>query len=120
MSAVLDGSSTQLTANTVDDADPAWSPDGAKIAFSHFNSGTNHFEIWTMNANGTSQAALVTDSAHDLTQPTWAPDGTKVAYQYKFSATDDDIYRADTSGVNVNVTAVATSGSNDRNPAWSP
>ena len=37
----------------------------------HFNSTTNHFEIWTMNANGSGQAALVT-AAVDLTNPTWS------------------------------------------------
>jgi Tol biopolymer transport system component len=42
---------TQLTSDPRFDLQPAWSPDGTKIAF-HSNR-TEHFEIYAMNADGT-------------------------------------------------------------------
>jgi Tol biopolymer transport system component len=121
MSGAYDGSgSTQLTSNTVDDKDPAWSPNGSKIAFAHLNSGSGKFEIWIMNADGTGQAALVTNAAVNLTLPSWSSDGSKIAYQYEFSPTDDDIYRASTSGLNSGIAGVRTSSINERNPAYAP
>jgi hypothetical protein len=121
MTGAIDGTgSAQLTTNTVDDKDPAWSPDGQKLAFAHLNSGTGKFEIWTMNANGSGQAALVTNPSINLTQPSWNTDGTRIVFQFEFSATDDDIYRADTSGLNVNVTPVVNGGANERSPVYVP
>jgi len=120
MVGAYDGSgSIQATNNTVDDKDPAWSPDGKKIAFAHFNSTTNLFEIWTMNPDGSGQTALVTQT-RSLTHPTWSSDGTKIAFQYAFSGTDDDIYIASTSGLNTSVSGLYTSAANERDPAGGP
>jgi Tol biopolymer transport system component len=48
----IDGSGvTQLTSDPRFDLQPAWSPDGTKIAF-HSNR-TEDFEIYAMNADGT-------------------------------------------------------------------
>ena len=53
-----DGSGrTRLTSNPAGDWTPAWSPDGASIAFSHSLSGG----IYVMNANGS--------DPHPLTNP---------------------------------------------------
>ncbi|MQF48280.1 hypothetical protein FIM08_00005 [SAR202 cluster bacterium AC-647-N09_OGT_505m] len=52
-----DGSGqTRLTTNPAVDNDPAWSPDGSKIAFSSQRDG--HPEIYVMNADGTGQTRL--------------------------------------------------------------
>src|SRR6188472_581499 len=90
---------TPLTTNAQDDVDPAWSPDGKKIAFAH-NNGT-YYEIWTMNADGTGQTP-VAQLGKSTTHPTWSPAGAKLAFTYAFSATDDDIWTADSSGLNSN------------------
>ena len=72
----LDGSGfQQLTNNTDNDATPAWSPNGKKIAYSHFNSAAGGFwEIWTMDANGANQQPLVTEVSvgEDTQDPTWS------------------------------------------------
>ena len=60
-----------------EDEDPAWSPDGSRIAFATTREGT--FFIYVMNADGTDARRLATGSAveHD---PTWSPDGRYIAF----------------------------------------
>jgi Tol biopolymer transport system component len=52
---------------------PAWSPDGAKIAF-HFGD-----DIHVMDADG-SDAVNLTDSPGIDYQPCWSPEGTQIAF----------------------------------------
>ncbi len=59
---------------------PAWSPDGAKVAFmSQTPEGSENYEIFVMNADGTNPVRL-TDSPGPDGWPTWSPDGTKIAF----------------------------------------
>ena len=72
-----DGSGqTRLTNHGEYDGQPAWSPDGAKIAFVRKQSG--QYRIWVMNANGNNQQQR---SGQPISEdPTWSPDGSKIAY----------------------------------------
>jgi hypothetical protein len=47
-----------------------WSPDGSLIVFHSNRDGANNYNIYVMFADGTHQAPLTTDPAHD-TEPTW-------------------------------------------------
>ena len=58
---------TRITNNTASDVQPAWSPDGTKIAFASNRDG--NFEIYTMNADGTGQTRLTNNAAIDITPP---------------------------------------------------
>ena len=67
-----------LTPKPVGDyADPAWSPDGRKIAFVSKRDGNS--EVYVMNANGKGQRNLTRNPAFDA-DPAWSPDGRKIAF----------------------------------------
>ena len=67
-----DGSSqTNLTNNAANDLEPAWSPDGTKIAFSSYRDG--NWETYVMNTDGSSQTNLTNNSAYEG-NPTWSPE----------------------------------------------
>jgi Tol biopolymer transport system component len=60
-----------LTNNAAADSDPAFSPDGTRIAFvSDRDLGPGKQEIYRMNADGTSQTRLTTNTAADF-EPDW-------------------------------------------------
>jgi hypothetical protein len=52
---------------------PAWSPDGAKLAFA---SGG---DIWVINADGTNEHRITMNDALE-SDPAWSPDGLKIAF----------------------------------------
>ena len=71
-----DGSGlNQLTTDPAADFDPAWSPDGSKIAFRSTRDG--HDEIYLMNADGSGQT-LLTFGPETGHSPEWSPDGKVV------------------------------------------
>ncbi len=76
----------QLTNDGNGDADPAWSPNGDRIAWASFPG-----DVYVMNADGTGRKNLTFASSFDDSQPTWSPDGTRLAYtsRYKDSSTGD-------------------------------
>jgi Tol biopolymer transport system component len=74
-----DGSGqTNLTNNPANDFNPAWSPDGTKIAFAS-EPNRRDTEIFVMNADGSGQTNLTNNPAQDGS-PDWSPDGTKIAF----------------------------------------
>jgi Tol biopolymer transport system component len=66
-----DGSGViQLTNNSEDDVDPAWSRDDRKIAFTRHRGQDS--DIYVMNADGSGQTRLTNHPADD-SDPTWSP-----------------------------------------------
>lgn len=70
---------TRLTTAVGVDNQPAFSPDGSKIAFVSFRGGDPDGEIYVMNADGTNQIRLTDDTREDR-NPTFTPDGTKITF----------------------------------------
>ena len=64
-----------LTSNGRFDLQPAWSPDGQKIAFTSVGEGD--VRIYVMNADGSAPTRLASNFAR---QPAWSPDGQKIAF----------------------------------------
>ena len=67
----------QLTDNDDGDWNPAWSPNGNKIAFDSDRDGDE--EIFVMNANGTGVHQLTDNDDYDMS-PVWSPNGNKIAF----------------------------------------
>jgi len=77
------------------DSAPAWSPDGARIAFeSNANVGganpEGDMEVWTMAADGSAPTQLTHNAIHDE-GPAWSPDGRLLAYASGPDPTHGDI-----------------------------
>ena len=72
----------QLTFDSEMDDQPAWSPDGTRIAFRSFRTQLLG-DIWVMNADGSNLVNLTPDPLPGLvdeSQPAWSPDGKRIAY----------------------------------------
>ena len=75
--AQLDGSGfVQLTTGRGIDTEPAWSPDGASIAFATTRFGAT--EVVVMNADGSDLRRLTPVAVGR--SPSWSRDGTKLLY----------------------------------------
>ncbi len=63
-------------------SDPAWSPDGARLAFTRTSADFQTCDIYTARADG-SGAQRVTSTVPSFPcahRPSWSPDGTKIAF----------------------------------------
>ena len=70
---------TQLTFRRADDGQPAWSPDGRRLAFKTAQFGSNQLAV--INADGTGETLLTRTFRFSEGQPAWSPDGTKLLYR---------------------------------------
>lgn len=69
------GNVKRRTTGTAGDANPAWSPDGTKIAWwREFGAGSDDKDVFTMHADGSNQRN-VTNSPTIDSMPAWLPDG---------------------------------------------
>jgi Tol biopolymer transport system component len=97
--------------------EPAWSPDGSKIAFSG-NAGGDNAEIYTMKADGSHRTRLTDIPGGDHWPPTWSPDGTRIAFTSEGPEDHSTIFvmNADGSGLK----RLTDSPADDAFPAWRP
>ncbi len=102
-----------LTDHPGEDGYPAWSPDGARIAFASNRDGD--YDIYVVDADGT-DLMQVTDAPGRDDGPAWKPDGTQIGFSSDRSG-DIDIYLVSLAGGGV-VNLTQSSGS-DELPAWS-
>ncbi|UCH87761.1 MAG: PD40 domain-containing protein [Dehalococcoidia bacterium] len=93
--------------------DPAWSPDGSKIAFASDREGNR--EIYIMNADGSGLTNLTKNEGSDY-DPVWSPDGSKIAFVSDREGSAD-IYLMNADGTGQ--TRLTTDGADDVSPAWS-
>jgi len=96
--------------------EPAWSPDGTRLAFTVYHDRTSYGEIHVINADGSAPTRLTQNTAGDG-QPAWSPSGDQLA----FTSTRDgnsEIYVMSTDGSAP--TRLTRHPGADADPAWSP
>lgn len=92
------------------DGEPAWSPDGERIAF------VRESDLHVMNVDGSGVTNITTDFDRPVRDPEWSPDGTRIVFDDE--GFDVYVIRADGTGV-TNLTLPQDSR-NDGSPSWSP
>jgi TolB protein len=118
------GESNLTNTSTVQEAIPAWSPDGEKIAFVTTADITSYEDLYVMNADGSDRTMLaysVSEEWPSAPTPAWSPDGEKVAV---VNSGMISVMNADGSGM-TNLTDTSVSETRDAtvtitNPVWSP
>lgn len=103
-----------LTAGPGDDLQPAWSPDGQKIAFSSGRSG--NLDIYVMSQNVGAALPLTTSRGYDE-WPVWSPDGQRIAFVSDRDG-NVEIYVMNSDGSNQQ--RLTDNPADDWPAAWSP
>ncbi|MDZ4375560.1 MAG: amidohydrolase family protein [Phenylobacterium sp.] len=77
------GTPTRIAEGLAWEAQPRFSPDGRRIAFTSDRGGGDN--IWIMNADGSDKRQVTKEDFRLLNQPTWSPDGRFIAAKKHFT-----------------------------------
>jgi len=111
-----DGSQqVQLTNESANELEPAWSPDGAKVVFLSDINGKN-FDLYIMNVDGSDIKQLTKDSANE-TEPAWSPDGKQIIFESDRNG-NLQLFIMNIDGSNL--IQLTSDRSNSANATWSP
>ena len=92
--------------------EPAWSPDGATIAFASTREGS--FDLYTMKADGSGTKRLTSTKVDD-NFPAWSPDGERIAFT---RGTPGRLFVMDADGSGAR--PLTGQDVDESEPAWSP
>lgn len=105
----------QLLSSNEQDSAPQFSPDGKRIAFQSWRSGSQ--EIWICAADGSDPVQLTSFGGALTGSPHWSPDGRQIA----FDSRPDGRAHIFLSSPDGGIPHALTSGNyNDIVPSWSP
>jgi dipeptidyl aminopeptidase/acylaminoacyl peptidase len=109
------GSRVRLSPLEAFDLEPAWSPDGSRIAFTSGENGGKS-DIYIMNASGGNRVRLTTDGRD--TRPAWSHDGARIAFESRRDG-NSEIYVMNADGSHQTRLTFRDNAA-DSEPAWSP
>ncbi len=92
----VDGSTAprRLTSTAAGESGVAWSPDGARIAFSTTRDTAEDAkaQIFVLPMDGPGEAIQITHLSTGASNPKWSPDGTRIAFESRvFRDAGDDV-----------------------------
>jgi Tol biopolymer transport system component len=96
------------------DEDPAWSPDGSRIAFTSYRDGKG--DIYIMDPDGSNVLRLTYNPARD-SDPAWSPDGSRIAFTSNRDGNPEIYIKHIKLDYEIRLT---TNPADDWAPAWSP
>jgi Tol biopolymer transport system component/DNA-binding winged helix-turn-helix (wHTH) protein len=100
--------------SSLNDDSPQISPDGTRIAFSSFRSGSS--EIWTADAEGKNVSRLTFFGGELAGCPRWSPDGRRIAFD-RYPGTPAQVWLMDADGRNQH--ALISTDDDNNVPSWS-
>jgi len=114
--------SEQRTLDVRGASQPAFSPNGEKIAYvadvGPDKDTWDNEEVFVMNPDGSGRARLTDMPGNDHWPPTWSPDGTRIAFTSDSAGQDGKIQAINTDGSGL--TTLTDGRDYDAFPAWRP
>jgi Tol biopolymer transport system component len=109
-----------ITNDADDEATPAWSPDGSRIAYVRSSGGAWNASIETIAPDAGDRNVVVPPGNRLVLAPTWSPDGTELAFES--AAPDGPIELDAVDVVSGTVRSLADTGrdTSGGRPVWSP
>src|SRR5262249_52298679 len=111
------GDLRQLTRDSLDDTDPAWSPDGRRIAFARvvIDFAAYPTALWVMDADGSHPRRLTKPGGPPYPAPSWSPDNDHIVFvRYRRRR------RLEIAVLDTRTGRVRTLATDAIDPAWSP
>ena len=109
------GAKTELSQGGVN-ADPAWAPDGSRLAYAGWLSGERTYDLYVVDRSGSGRRKLLDDPAWHDGQPSWSPDGKEIAYvRFPVAGGRTDVHVVPASGGAARLLRVDA-----YDPAWAP